>query len=192
MSLTSMKTLILFGAMVLLTNLSTVAQSTWKPGMASITFTVRNAGFNVGGSFSGFAGDFVFDSAETEKTHFTVTVETASINTGNGLRDSHLKKPDYFDATGHPRIMLKSTRITKTGTNAYMATFNLTMKGTTRPIQIPFTFTQNGTSSGVLAGHFSIDRVDYGVGKKNLLLSNDVRIDLKVDVRLSNPVVANR
>ncbi|MBC8151361.1 MAG: YceI family protein [Bacteroidetes bacterium] len=182
---------ILLGIITLFISLPTEAQPTWKTTKSAVTFTIRNAGFNVDGSFSGFAGNLAFDPAAPDKAQLIATVETATLNTDNSLRDGHLKKPDYFDAAAHPRITLKSVQIAKKGANEYVGTFNLTLKGVTRPVQVPFTFVRNGTA-GTFAGSFTINRVDYGVGKKSFLLSNDVTITLKIDVQPGASTVADR
>ena len=185
-----MKQLLVPGLILLLTPLAALAQPAWKPIKAAVTFTIRNAGFTVDGSFSGFAGVLAFDPAAPDKAQLTATIETATLNTGNGLRDGHLKKPDYFDVATFPRISLKSVRVAKSSTNAYVGTFDLTIKTTTRPVQIPFTFARTGTT-GTFAGSFTIDRVQYGVGKKSFLLSNEVRIDFKIDVQAAGVAAAN-
>lgn len=185
-----MKQLLFLRLFFLLSPLSALAQPAWKPVKTAVTFTIRNAGFNVDGNFSGFAGQLLFDPAAPNKAQLTATIETATLSTGNSLRDGHLKKPDYFDVATYPRISLKSVRIVKSSTNAYVGTFDLTIKTTTKPVQIPFTFTHSGTT-GTFAGSFLIDRIQYGVGKKSFLLSNDVRIDLKIDVQSAGVTASN-
>lgn len=181
---------VLFVVLTLFFGSTALAQPVWKPVKTTVTFTIRNAGFNVDGTFSGFAGNLLLDPAAPDKAQLAATVETATLSTGNGLRDSHLKKPDYFDVATYPRISLKSVRIAKSSANAYVGTFDLTLKNTTRSVQIPFTFTHSGPT-GTFAGGFMIDRVQYGVGKKSFLLSNDVRIDLKIDVQSTGATAAN-
>ena len=62
---------------------------------------------------------------------------------------------------------------------AYKATGNLTIKGATKAISFPFTATK--TANGYLfSGSFTINRLDYGVGKSSMVLSDDVDVTLKV------------
>ena len=98
-----------------------LAQTAWKPTKATVSFTIRNAGFNVNGSFGGFAGTLLFDPAMPEKSKLSASIETAGINTGNGTRDGHLRKPDYFDVAAHPRITLTSVSIEKKAITAIRA-----------------------------------------------------------------------
>ena len=175
------KQLILLAALALLT-VPALAQTVWKPTKASVSFTIKNAGFTVDGSFGGFAGTLSFDPAMPEKSKLSASVETASINTGNGTRDGHLRKADYFDVAAHPRISLTSVSIEKKGGNNYSGVFDLTIKGITRRVTIPFTFAQTG-NTGQFTGSFSINRLDYKVGKSSFLLSDEVKLTLNVPVQ---------
>lgn len=166
-------------SLLLLAAIPAVSQPVWKVTKPAVTFTIKNAGMNVDGSFSGFTGTLAFDPARPETAKLTATVETATLNTGIGLRDSHLKKEDYFNVAAHPRISLTSVSVEKKGGNNYVGTFDLTLKGTTRRVTMPFTFTQTG-NSGTFAGSFSINRQDYKVGKSNLFLSDNLIVSILV------------
>ncbi|WP_020602769.1 YceI family protein [Spirosoma spitsbergense] len=168
---------------------SVMAQPNWKPVKATVAFKIRNAGLNVNGSFSGFTGSLVFDPAAPEKAQFSASVDAATVDTGIGLRDNHLKKEEYFDVARHPKISLKSTRIEKKGANKYVGTFALTLKGTTRTVTIPFTVSQSGETAQ-FSGEFAIDRRDYDVGGRSMLMSNDATISLSIQAQSAGTAVA--
>ena len=176
-------------ALTLLTRSPARSQTVWKPGKASVGFAIKNAGLTANGSFGGFAGTLLFDPAKPETGKLSATVETATLDTGVGLRDKHLKKEDYFDVATYPRISLTSVSIEKKGGNAYLGTFDLTLKSTTKRVTMPFTFTQTG-NTGTFAGSFDINRLDYKVGKSNLFLSDKVIITLSVQAQ-AQTVAAN-
>ena len=81
---------------------------------SSVSFTIANFGIDVTGSFSGLQGVIHFDPASPQTASFDVSIDAASVNTGNTLRDSHLKGEDYFDVQHYPRIRLVSTTVTRT------------------------------------------------------------------------------
>lgn len=168
---------------------SVMAQPNWKPGKATVTFKIRNAGLNVDGSFSGFTGSLVFDPAAPEKARLSASVDAASVDTGIGLRNNHLKKEDYFNVAKYPKITLKSTRIQKKGDNTYVGTFALTLKGTTRTVTIPFTVSQSGETAQ-FTGEFEINRRDYDVGGGSLLMSNNATITLSIQAQSTGTDVA--
>ena len=41
----------------------------------------------------------------------SVDIQTASIDTNNERRDTHLRSADFFDAENHPTITFRSTRV---------------------------------------------------------------------------------
>lgn len=185
----NMKKSTLFLVFGLLMGLSAVAQPNWKTTKAAVTFKIRNAGLTVNGSFDGFMGNLVFDPAMPEKAQLSASVNTSTIDTGIGMRNNHLKKEEYFDVANHPKITLKSTHIEKKGANAYLGTFALTIKGTTRNVTIPFTVSQTGTIAQ-FGGEFEINRRDYNVGGRNLLMGNDVTITIAIQAQSTGAVVA--
>ena len=172
-------------------NLSAVAQIHWKPTKATVTFSIRNAGLTVTGTFGGFSGDLIFDPAMPEKTQLSASVETATIETGIGLRNNHLKKTDYFDVATYPRISLRSTRIERQDSDAYTGTFELTIKNTTRAVAIPFTIVQKGMMA-TFSGQFTLNRLEYKVGKPGLLMGNGVTVQVVVQTQQVTTPVTTR
>ena len=141
----------------------------------SVEYAVRNAGIKSTGRFDNVSADVKFDETNLGASSISATIQTASFNSGVALRDKHLKAKDYFDAAGFPTITLVSTQIVKTG-NGYLGTFNLTLKGTTKSVQLPFSVVKNGTNLTFNATELSIDRTAFGVGGSSFTLSNTVKI----------------
>ncbi len=168
----------------LLATLPALSQPVWHPTKTAVTFVIRNAGLAVTGSFSGFAGNLTFDPAKPAQSKLVATIETATLSTGIGMRDNHLRKTDYFDVDTYPRISLTSVTLEKKADMAYSGIFDLTIKATTRRVTIPFTFTQTG-STGQFLGQFMLNRLDYQVGKSSFLMSNNVTISLTIQVQSS-------
>jgi polyisoprenoid-binding protein YceI len=140
-----------------------------------IEYTVKNAGFKSSGRFDNVTADVVFDENNLAKSRIVATIQTNSFNSGNSLKDKHLKDKDYFDVNTYPTIRLASSAIVKKD-NGYMGTFDLTIKGITKTIQLPFSVTKNGSFLDFKATELYIDRTAYGVGKSNFTLSNTVNI----------------
>ena len=74
------------------------------------------------------------DNFETARIHFTIDVN--SISTGNSQRDGHLKSADFFDTANFPNADFISTSVKKTGENSFVLKGNLTIRGTTRPVEL--------------------------------------------------------
>jgi polyisoprenoid-binding protein YceI len=143
----------------------------------SVTFTIKNFGVNTKGEFKGLKGSIKWDTANPANSSFNVSVDVNTINTGIDMRDSDLKKETYFNAEKYPTINFVSSAV-----SAGNVTGNLTIKGVTKEINIPFAATP--TSNGYLfQGKFSINRKDFGVGGGSFVLSNHVDVELKVQAQ---------
>src|SRR5262245_3487389 len=62
------------------------------------SFQVRHFVSKVRGRFTDLGGTIQVDKASPDKSTVEFTIKTASIDTANAQRDTHLKSPDFFDA----------------------------------------------------------------------------------------------
>lgn len=156
-------------------------QNTTTIVSSEIKFSIQNAGLTVNGSLSNLRGEINFDPTKLSNALIDVSVPVSSIKTGIDLRDSHLKKEEYFNAAKYPDIHIKSSFFVLRN-EQYIGYFTLTLKGISKNITIPFTASlQNGV--WVLAGEFSLKRLDYKVGAKSLVMGNDVKVKILVKVK---------
>src|SRR5207244_6386370 len=65
-----------------------------------------------------------------------VTVDAASITTGDEQRDTHLRSPDFFDTTVHPTISFDSTAIRPAQDGRFEVDGLLTIKGISQPVTL--------------------------------------------------------
>ena len=80
----------------------------------------------------------------------------------------------------YPQIAIKSTQIEKVG-EGYKLSAGLTMKGVTKAIEIPFTYTPVG-EGGLFKAQFIINREDFKLGGNGGMVGKDVTIKLEVPV----------
>ena len=143
-----------------------------------VAFKVTNFGFDVSGSFTGgLQGVITFDPQNVAASSLDVSIDAATINTDNTLRDSHLREEGYFDVKNYPRIRLVSTKVTSKN-GGYLFTGQLTMKGKSKEISFPFT-AAGGTEGYVFKGSFVINRKDFGIGGTSTI-SNELTVSLTV------------
>jgi polyisoprenoid-binding protein YceI len=76
---------------------------------------------------------------------------------------------------------MESVRIEKGGADAYRGTFRLGLKGMQREVTVPFTLAPHG-QGGRFAGTFTINRLDFGLGKTSLILADEVTVHVTVHV----------
>lgn len=153
-----------------------------EEGAKLISFKIKNAGVNVKGTFHDHSVTARFDENDLANAYFEVKIEVSSLDTGIKGRDKHLKKAKYFDLENHPQIVFKSTSIRKTA-EGYTAVGDLTIKKTTRQVEIPFTVTALDGKYKDFSGFLEIDRRDYGVGKNHLIMGDAVKIEINYQHR---------
>ena len=174
-----MKKIILFTIIALTAN---VVLAQYKPAEqgSSLQFTIKNFGFDVTGTFKGLQGDIKFDPQNPAADAFDVSIDAATVNTDNSLRDSHLRADTYFDVKNYPRIHFVSTKVAaKNG--GYIITGNLTIKKQTKVIS--FSFTATPANEGYLfKGTFTINRKDFDVGGTSTIANSlDVSLNIQAN-----------
>lgn len=152
-----------------------LAQS-WEVKSVVVSFRIKNAGLAVKGTFGGFKGSVAFNPTNVAAAELKGTVDVTTIETGINMRNNHLKKAEYFDAEKFPVILMTSKKITKTE-KGYSGQFDLKIKGVTKQVTIPLTFTDQGKSA-TLASSFEVNRLDYGVGSKGMVMSSTATVEI--------------
>ena len=148
---------------------------------AKVSFSVKGPFGTVNGNFTGLKSHIQFNEKDLSGSSISASVEAKTVSTGIGLRNHDLRsKEEWLNVDKYPLISFQSKKIEKT-TDGYKAMGDLTLKGVTKPVAIPFTFVDNGTT-GLFKGHFSIAREDYNVGKPGGKVGSDITITLEVPV----------
>lgn len=162
------------------------------PAHSNVGFSAKHLVIStVSGKFKDFNATIQFDPADPSKSSFEGTIKTASIDTGNADRDTHLKSPDFFDAEKHPEITFKSSKIEKSG-DGYVATGMLTMRGVSKEIKLPFTLSGPvkdpwGNDRIGISASTTINRQDYGVSYSRkmdtggLVVSDEIKIQIDAE-----------
>ena len=152
--------------------------TTWQIGdKYNITFT---GGGEVGGIFKTLKGTILFDEQNPAASTFDLTIDVASVNTGNGLMNTHFKSAEWFDAGKYPAIHFTSHKIEKSGTG-YLVTGDLEMHGVKKEVKLPFTFTAKGNTAA-FGAQFSINRSDFHIGKPGGEVDENIKLNISVPV----------
>ena len=160
---------------------------------SSLEFATKHAMVaTVRGRFSDFTGTLHLDGAHPERSRAEVTINADSLDTRNEQRDAHLRSPDFFDVERYPAITFRSTRAARgKHDDEYVLWGDLTIKGTTREVELRITFT--GTSVGLegdtrvgFEGETAVNRKDWGLNWNvaleagGFLVSDKVKLSLDV------------
>jgi polyisoprenoid-binding protein YceI len=172
-----------------------LSAATWEIDKAhsSVGFTVKHMVItNVNGKFDDFSGTINFDGKDFAAATVVVSINPATINTGNAFRDKHLKSPDFFAADSLPQMGFKSKKVIPGKDNTFQVVGDLTMRGVTKEVTLDATF--NGTVKGPqgdtrvgFSATTTVNRQDWGISwsktldSGGLVASNDVKIALEVE-----------
>jgi polyisoprenoid-binding protein YceI len=143
-----------------------------------VTFSIKNAGFNVEGTFGDVEATVQVDSTGNLQNSVYATASVRSINTGIEARDKHLQKPAYFHTERFPDIRLRSTAIQFKGRGIFEAKMEITIKNITKTIHIPIRH-----EKGLLSTSFTLNRLDFGVGDKSWILGEEVKVMIRYPYR---------
>jgi polyisoprenoid-binding protein YceI len=160
---------------------SSFAQVKTTVTKSAITFKIKNLGINTSGSFSGLQAGIQFKPTDLASSTIEASVETSTLNSDNTMRDDHLKSADYFDIATYPKITLKSVSFKHKSSDNYTGNFNVTIRDKTKLIEIPFSYTETGNTA-VFNGSFKINRSDFGIGGKNMVLSNEATVSVNTEI----------
>lgn len=126
----------------------------WK---VSEGYSVKFSSADPSGEFGGLKATISFDEKNLAASKFDASIDVATINTGNGMKNTHAKSEKWFDAAKYPVIKFTSSTITKTDAG-YAAKGILEMHGVQKEFTMPFTFANN-----VFTAAFDINRLDFNV-----------------------------
>ncbi|MBB3753873.1 polyisoprenoid-binding protein YceI [Mycolicibacterium sp. BK634] len=90
-------------------------------------------------------------------------IGAASLKTGIGKRDDHLRSADFFDVEEHPTIRVEVTGVEPAGTNTATVHATLTVRGTTQPLPMTATVDRLADGTVQLTAHTTVDRTTFGV-----------------------------
>ncbi len=155
----------------------------------------------VKGRFTKFQGDVEIDEQNPANSKVDVTIETASITTGDDNRDGHLRSADFFEPEKYPTVTFTSKSVAPLGGEKYRVIGDLTLHGVTR--EIAFDISREGTTKNMkgqtlqaFSAALTISREDYGL-KWNValesggwLVSDQVKISLEIEAVEAVPAVA--
>ncbi len=161
---------------------------TWNldPAHSRIGFVARHAMVTrVRGSFNEFEGTVVVDADDLSRSSASVTIDVASIDTRNGQRDGHLRSNDFLAMDEFPQITFVATGVAQTGPGSLELTGDLTIKGTTNSVTVPFEFEGLATDPfgnlrAGFEGSVTINRKDYGITWNAALETGGVLVSDKI------------
>ncbi|MBA1147986.1 YceI family protein [Ectothiorhodospiraceae bacterium WFHF3C12] len=163
-----------------------LAASQWQieHGESRLGFTATQQGGEFTGRFDRFKAEMRFDPDDLAGSRFDVTVDVTSVNTGSSQRDRYLPDEEWFHTDDYPKATFVTTEFRHLEGERYEADGELTIKGNTRAITLPFTWTIDGDNA-TMDGEVTLDRTNYGVGTGDWSAGDTVGLEVTVHVELT-------
>ncbi|HOB49740.1 MAG TPA: YceI family protein [Mycobacterium sp.] len=92
-----------------------------------------------------------------------LVIGAASLRTGIGSRDRHLRSPDFFDVNRFPHIVVEVGAATPSGEHSAALISTLEVRGVIRPLTLTATITRLGIDTIHIVSRTTVDRTGWGV-----------------------------
>ena len=138
----------------------------------------------VRGRFDVFEGAVHLAGDDPARSSAQLTIRADSIETGDRRRDAQLRR-DFLDTATHPIITFVSTKVEQVRPSAFEVTGDLTIRGITHPVTVPFELVSAPAGGIAFAAALTIERARWQVNWNaftTALVSPTVVLDLQVFV----------
>jgi polyisoprenoid-binding protein YceI len=147
-----------------------MSTTTWKldPAHTDITFSAKHMMITtVRGTFADVEGTLEIDEAAPH-ARGDIRVQSASLSTGFGARDTHLRSADFFDVEQFPEVVVRFDGVERVKTDEYRVTADLTIRDITRPVTFDValvgeTTNFQGTRHIAFEAKTTLNREDWGL-----------------------------
>lgn len=143
----------------------------------------------VRGSFPEVSGTITVAENPLESS-VEVTIDAASISTGNADRDAHLRSADFLDVEKYPTLTFRSKRIASHSGNNFVVVGDLTIKDVTREVELAVEYdglVRDPWGGEVIAfsAKTEINREDWGITWNAALEAGGVLVGKEVTIEIS-------
>ena len=135
---------------------------------------------SITGTGTGISGSVAFDPANPTTTRGRIVLDAASLTVGNPLMGEHLRSDQWLDVAQYPEIVFEAVGLENVRAQGTQLTADvqgkLTVKGVTKVIRVPVSFTHLADKLGarvgdpkvkgdllVLRANFAINRGDFDI-----------------------------
>jgi polyisoprenoid-binding protein YceI len=172
------------------------AVGSWEidPGHADVAFVGRHFMVTkVRGRFTGVSGA-VRIAEDMNDSSVEVVIDMASVESGNPVRDEHIRSAELFDVVRFPVATFRSVHVDWTGDHGVVEG-HLTIHGVTRRVPLLVTFEGHvrdpwGAERAVFSARTTVNREDFGITWNmaleagGLLVSREIQIEIDLETVL--------
>lgn len=163
-----------------------VEYHTVLPKQSTLAFEFRQMGVPIQGEFKRFATQLRFDPAKPEAGQARIEIDLDSIDAGSPEADEEAAGRLWFNRSVFPRATFVSREVRALGRNRYALRGTLTLKGRSRELTVPVTYTP-GKEAATFDGAFVLKRLDFGIGEGMWAdvsaVANEVQVKFRIAAR---------
>jgi len=165
---------------------------TIDPVHSEVAAIAKHLGLStIRGVFHEFGGQVVIDPV-VERSSVTAEIKAASIDTGNSMRDDHLRNADFLNVEEVPLITYVSSGLTPNGPDRWTVSGELNLRGVARPVDLDLEYLGTGPDpwGGTRAAYRAtavLNRDDFAMGGFNPMVragiaavGSSLRVELEI------------
>ncbi|MFO1186048.1 MAG: YceI family protein [Alphaproteobacteria bacterium] len=158
-----------------------------RPKESSIVLQATFLGSPLKAEFKKFTAAIEFDPADLSRSSADVRIDTASFDSQNDDRDEFVTEEPWFYVARFPEARFVTRSIRFVSASRYEAVADLTIRGVTKSVTLPFTVAIEGGVAR-MSGAINLVRTEFGVGQGEWASSDQVGGTVAVSIA----VVADR
>jgi len=159
----------------------------------AFAFVARHMLTKVRGTFSDYEGSIEIGE-RPEDSRIVVELATASVTTGNEMRDGHLNSGDFFLTEQYPIVRFESTAVRIGEGNRFEIDGNLTIKDVMKPVTFQAEFLGWGpglhdSTMAAFTATTTIERGDWDLNWNVAVETGGFLVGKKVDLEIDAEIV---
>ncbi|MFD7137734.1 YceI family protein [Streptomyces sp. NPDC059894] len=163
---------------------------TVDPAHSTVGAVAQHLGISsVRGRFTQFSASVEIAPDDVTKSRVEAVIRADSIDTGNGMRDTHLRSADFLDVETYPEITFRSAGLTAAGPDRWTVHGELGMRGVVRPVDLDLAYLGTGADpwGGVRAAFRAtaeLHREDFAMNYNQVVQAGIAAIGTTLKVEL--------
>ncbi|WP_338684327.1 YceI family protein [Streptomyces acidiscabies] len=118
---------------------------TVDPVHSAVSAVAQHLGISsVRGRFTEFSASVEVAPDDVTKSRVEAVIRASSIDTGNSMRDEHLRSGDFLDVETYPEITYRSTGLSVAGADRWTVHGELSMRGVVRGVDLDLSYLGTG------------------------------------------------
>jgi len=134
--------------------------------------------------FRSFEAAIRFAPDALDQAVFDIRIDVSSVDSASPDRDAGMKQPEWLAAESHPEARFHAERFERRADGRFTALGRLDLKGTTRAIEVPFTWERSG-GKAVITAETGVRRGQFGIGTGEWADDDTIGFEVTIRARLA-------